>query len=50
LEEESASYFVSGLQEDLVDVAHRLLPLINVKGFDTKSKSGYRGKKKNKKQ
>lgn len=37
-------------QEDLVDVAHRLLPLINVKGFDTKSKSGYRGKKKNKKQ
>jgi len=23
------------LQEDLVDIAHRLLPLINVKGIDT---------------
>ena len=23
-------------QEDMVDVVHRLLPLLNVKGFDTK--------------
>ena len=27
-------------QEDLVDVVHRLLPVINVKGFDEKPRGG----------
>ena len=34
-------------QEDMVDVVHRLLPLVNVKGFDTKPLQGWKKGKKN---
>lgn len=37
-------------QEDMVDVVHRLLPLLNVKGFDTKPMKGWKAGKKSKKQ
>ena len=35
-------------QEDLVDVVHRLLPIVNVKGFDDKPRS-FKKKSNNKK-
>ena len=37
-------------QEDMVDVEHRLLPLLNVKGFETGPMKGWKGGKKGKKQ
>lgn len=37
-------------QEDMVDIVHRLLPLVNVKGFETKPLAGSKAGKKGKKQ
>ena len=37
-------------QEDMVDIEHRLKPLLNVKGFETKPPTGRNAWKKGKKQ